>query len=94
MIVEPLRDGTYRILDEEKETKRLGRNLAKTQRLDPVAVEESLDALRRMKQIASGFQAREVRVIATCAVREAKDGQEFCRRAKEEIGLDVEVISG
>ena len=33
-------------------------------------------------------------MIATCAVREAKDGQEFCRRAKEEIGLDVEVISG
>ncbi|HEY4309924.1 MAG TPA: Ppx/GppA phosphatase family protein [Pirellulales bacterium] len=94
MIVEPLRDGTYRILDEEKETTRLGRNLAKTKRLDPVAVEESLNALRRMKQIAAGFQAREVRVIATCAVREAKDGQEFCRRAKEEIGLDVEVISG
>ncbi|HEY1599353.1 MAG TPA: Ppx/GppA phosphatase family protein [Pirellulales bacterium] len=94
MIVEPHRDGTYRILDEEKETTRLGKNLAKTRRLDPGAVEASLDALRRMKQIAAGFQAREVRVIATCAVREAKDGNEFCRRAKEEIGLDVEVISG
>jgi len=94
VIVEPLRDGSYRILDEEKETTRLGRNLAKTRRLDAVAVEESLDALRRMKQIAAGFQAREVRVIATCAVREAKDGADFCRRAKEEVGLDVEVISG
>lgn len=94
MIVEPLRDGTYRILDEEKETTRLGRNLAKTKRLDPAAVEASLDALRRMKQIADGFQARDIRVIATCAVREAKDGRDFCRRAKEEIGLDVEVISG
>ena len=94
MIVEPLRDGTYRILDEEKETTRLGRNLAKTRRLDPAAVEASLDALRRMKQIAAGFQAREVRVIATSAVREAKDGKKFCRRAKDEIGLEVEVISG
>ena len=81
-------------LDEEKETTRLGKNLAKTRRLDPAAVEASLNALRRMKQIAAGFQAREVRVIATCAVREARDGQEFCRRAKDEIGLDVEVISG
>ena len=94
MIVEPLRDGTYRILDEEKETTRLGKNLAKTGRLDPAAVETSLDALRRMKQIAAGFQAQDVYTIATCAVREAKDGQEFCRRAKEEVGLDVEVISG
>ncbi len=94
LIVEPLRDGTYRILDEEKETTRLGRNLAKTRRLDPAAVEASLDALRRMKQIAAGFQARDIRVIATCAVREAKDGDDFCRRAKEAIGLDVEVITG
>ena len=27
---------------------------------------------------------REIRAIATCAVREAKDGDEFCRRAKAE----------
>ena len=94
LIVEPLRDGTYRILDEEKETTRLGKNLSKTRRLDPAAVEASLDALRRMKQIAAGFQAREVRVIATCAVREAKDGSEFCRRARDELGLEVEVVSG
>lgn len=94
MIVEPLRDGSYRILDEEKETTRLGKNLAKTRRLDPAAVEATLTALRRMKQIAAGFQVREMRVIATCAVREAKDGAEFCRRARDEVGLDVEIISG
>jgi exopolyphosphatase/guanosine-5'-triphosphate,3'-diphosphate pyrophosphatase len=94
IIAEPLRDGSYRILDEEKETTRLGHNLNKTRRLDPDAVNASLDALRRMKQIAEGFQAREIRVIATCAVREAKDGADFCRRAKEEVGLDVETISG
>lgn len=93
IIAEPLRDGTYRVLDEEKETTRLGKNMAATKRLDPAAVEASLAALRRMKQIATGFQARELRVIGTCAVREAKDGPEFCRRAKDEIGLEVEVIS-
>ncbi len=93
VIAEPLRDGTYRVLDEEREATRLGRNLATSGRLDADAVEASLAALRRMKQIAAGFQARDVRVIATCAVREAKDGAEFCRRAKDEIGLDVEVIS-
>lgn len=94
IIAEPLRDGSYRILDEEKESTRLGHNLNKTRRLDAAAVNASLVALRRMKQIAEGFQAREIRVIATCAVREAKDGAEFCRRAKEEVGLDVEIISG
>src|SRR4051812_1902382 len=93
IIAEALRGGDYRVLDDEKESTRLGRNLAATGRLDPLAVEESLQALLRMKQIATGYQVREFRVIATCAVREAEDGAEFVRRAKEEAGVDVEVIS-
>jgi exopolyphosphatase/guanosine-5'-triphosphate,3'-diphosphate pyrophosphatase len=93
VIAEALRGGNYRILDEEKDPTRLGKELASTGRLNPEAVQQSLDALRRMKQIAAGYQVRELRVIATCAVREAKDGPEFVRRAKEEIDLDIEVIS-
>jgi exopolyphosphatase/guanosine-5'-triphosphate,3'-diphosphate pyrophosphatase len=93
VIAEPLREGNYRILDEEKATTRLGKGLAATGRLNPVAVEQSLEALRRMQQIAAGFQVRELRVIATCAVREAEDGPDFCQRVKQETGLDVEVIS-
>src|SRR5690349_19950236 len=46
-----------------------------------------------MKQIAEGYQIRERRGIATCAGREAEDGDAFVRRAKEEIGLDIEVSS-
>ncbi|MBI3837701.1 MAG: Ppx/GppA family phosphatase [Planctomycetia bacterium] len=66
--------------------------LSKTGRLDPQAIEKSLGALRRMKQIAEGFQITELKTIATCAVREAANGNEFCRRAREELGIDIEVI--
>jgi exopolyphosphatase / guanosine-5'-triphosphate,3'-diphosphate pyrophosphatase len=93
IIAEPLRGGNYRILDEEKESTRLGVSLSKTGRLDPLAIEKSLSALRRMKQIAEGFQVTQSRTIATCAVREASNGAEFCRRAREELGVDIEVIT-
>ena len=33
-----------------------------------------------------------MKTIATCAVREAANGQEFCRRVHEELGLEIEVI--
>ena len=92
IVAEPLRGGNYRILDEEKESTRLGEKLSKTGRLDPQAIEKSLAALRRMKQIAEGFQITELKTIATCAVREAANGDEFCRRAREELGIDIEVI--
>lgn len=93
IIAEALRGGTYRILDDEKQTTRLGRNLSSTGNLDAEAVELTLQALRRMKQIADGYQVHELRAIATCAVREAQDGAAFCRRVKEEVGIDIEVVS-
>lgn len=93
VVAEALRAGNYRVLTEEKETARLGKDLATSGRLNPAAVERSLEALRRMKQIAAGYQVRDLRVIGTCALREASDGPEFCRRAKQETGLNIEVIS-
>jgi exopolyphosphatase/guanosine-5'-triphosphate,3'-diphosphate pyrophosphatase len=93
IVAEVTRSGEYRVLDEEKETTRLAGKLSSTGKLDPEALERALSALRRMKQIAEGYQIRELRVIATCAVREAEDGETLVRRAKDEIGLDVEVIS-
>src|SRR3569833_1468398 len=92
IIAEALRGGNYRILDEEKAGTRLGRELASTGRLNAEAVTASLEALSRMKQIAAGFQVRELRTIATCAVREAEDGPEFVGRVRDEIGLEIEVI--
>src|SRR5687767_2591271 len=77
IVAEALRSGDYRVLDEEKETTRLAGKLSSTGKLDPEAVERALSALRRMKQIAEGYQIRELRVIATCAVREAEDGDAF-----------------
>jgi exopolyphosphatase/guanosine-5'-triphosphate,3'-diphosphate pyrophosphatase len=92
IVAEPLRGGNYRILDEEKESTRLGKDLSKTGRLDPQAIEKSLGALRRMKQIAEGFQVTELKTIATCAVREATNGEEFCRRALDELGVKIDIV--
>jgi len=89
--VEP--DGTYRVLDEEQEMSRLGRGLYRTGRLGHVPMERALEALGKMKAIADGFAVRELRAIATSAVREATNGRQFCREAWRRHRLRVEVIS-
>lgn len=93
IIAESTGDGAYRILDDEKDSTRLGKNLASTGRLDPEAVEQTIGALRRKLQIAEGYQVSKLKAIATCAVREAEDGPEFCRRVRDELGLEIEVIN-
>jgi exopolyphosphatase/guanosine-5'-triphosphate,3'-diphosphate pyrophosphatase len=87
-------DGTYRILDEEREMVRLGEHMDKTGRLSDEAVERGLAAIGKMKAIADGFQVTEIRAIATSAVREAANGRAFCREVLRRHKVRVDVISG
>jgi len=94
LVAEPLRGGTYRILDEEREPTRLARSVSASGRLDEASIEATINALQTFRKIASGYQVTRLRTIATCAVREAENGPDFCRRVREQVGLDIEVISG
>jgi exopolyphosphatase/guanosine-5'-triphosphate,3'-diphosphate pyrophosphatase len=93
-VAEALRGGAYRILDEEREPTRLGQSVSAEGRLDEETMDRTVAALRSFKEIAAGYQVTALRTIATCAVREARNGPEFCRRVREQVGLEVEVISG
>lgn len=90
IVAEAGADGTYRVLDDEKETTRLGRGLAQTGRIAPEAMEQAVQALARMKRIADGFGVEVLRAIGTCAVREAANQDEFLALARERAGLAVE----
>src|SRR6267143_5060423 len=71
VVAEVQPDGTYRVLDEDREMTRLGGGLFETGRLADGAMDVSLQALGRMKAIAEGFGVQDLRAIATSAVREA-----------------------
>jgi exopolyphosphatase/guanosine-5'-triphosphate,3'-diphosphate pyrophosphatase len=94
LVAEAQPDGTYRILDDEKRTTRLAHGLAQDGRLHPGAVQQSLEALTRMKAIAEGYNVEHFAVIATSAVREAANREEFLDQVQQRLGLRVEVISG
>jgi exopolyphosphatase/guanosine-5'-triphosphate,3'-diphosphate pyrophosphatase len=87
-------DGSYRVLEEEREMTRLGHGLFDRGRLSSESMERSLAALTKMKAIADGFVVAELRAVATSAVREATNGRAFCQEVRRRCGLRVEVISG
>lgn len=92
LIAERDDEGGYRVLDEEKVSPRLGHGMAETGMIAPDRMEEAIDAVERMKQIAVGYGVAEVRVIATSAVREASNGVEFVKGVEKLSGLTTEVI--
>jgi exopolyphosphatase / guanosine-5'-triphosphate,3'-diphosphate pyrophosphatase len=85
-------DGSYRLLDEDREMTRLGRGLYASGHLAEGPMELSLQALGKMKAIADGFGVAELRAIATSAVREASNGREFVREAWRRHRVRIEVV--
>lgn len=72
----------------------LGRAIATTGRLGKESVEKALEALRRFHAIARILKVKNMRAIATAAVRDASDGHEFIIEAEKACGVNIEVLSG
>ena len=94
IVVQVTKDGSFRVLDDEKATVRLGEGLAATGRIAPAAWERALTALVRMKKIVDGYGVMAVEAVATSAVRKAKNGEAFIRAVADAVGVAVTVISG
>lgn len=80
------------VLGREKEMVRLGSGAGDLVLTDE-AVERGVQALSRFREVAEAYGAR-ISAVATSAVREAENRQVFLDRAREEAGVEVEVISG
>src|SRR5439155_242927 len=92
VVAEVQPDGSYRVLDEDREMTRLGRGLYRDGRLGDTPMQQSLQALGRMKAIADGFAVAELRAIATAAVREAANGRDFVSEAWRRHRVRLEVV--
>lgn len=93
LVVARARAEGFEVITREKDTVRLGHGGGDMKELSPDAIERGLRSLRRMQQIAERHGAT-LRAIATSAVREATNNGEFLRRALDEAGVDIEVVSG
>ena len=92
VVAKPVETG-FEVITSEKEVIRLGHGAGDMKQLEPEAIERGIASLKRMRAVADVHGAR-LRAVATSAVREAKNRNEFIKRARKEADIDVEVISG
>ncbi|WP_047197518.1 Ppx/GppA phosphatase family protein [Caldimonas brevitalea] len=86
--------GRYKRIDYLKETVRLGGGLDAQGMLTEEATVRGLACLGRFAQRLQGFDAHQVRAVATQTLREAKNRDAFLGRAQAVLGHPIEVISG
>ena len=85
---------TFSIDLAEKSTTRLGERDPDSGELTVVAMERTLETLQRFKDLAECYKVEQLVIAATSAVRESSNGRDFLNQIKEQIGLDVDLISG
>jgi exopolyphosphatase / guanosine-5'-triphosphate,3'-diphosphate pyrophosphatase len=86
--------GTIRVVDEMKAAPRLGAGLYKKGTLSEVAIQNALSTLTRMATLANQLGVKRTEVVATSAVRDASNGEEFLKLVRTETGLKVRVLRG
>ncbi len=84
----------FTVIERNKTTVRLGDRCKQTGRLTPEAMQRAIVALKRCQDIAKSLNAEQIIAVATSAVREAPNGQEFLQQVEDELGLWVNLISG
>jgi exopolyphosphatase/guanosine-5'-triphosphate,3'-diphosphate pyrophosphatase len=86
--------GRTQILASDREVTRLGESVYSTGFIAREAMSFVCDVLRRMADEARHHDVVATRAVATAAVRDASNQDEFLDRASLAIGAPVEVISG
>ncbi len=84
---------TPAVLFNEKLMAGLGRGVVATGQLDPDAVKAALAGLARFAVLVDLLGSVPVRVVATAAVREARNGAEFLEQVRA-LGLPAEILDG
>lgn len=81
------------ILDREKIIVRLGEGSGDYDFISKEAELRAIAALKNFKEIAKKYKAV-IQAVATSAVREAKNQQDFIKKVKKQVGINIKVISG
>jgi exopolyphosphatase / guanosine-5'-triphosphate,3'-diphosphate pyrophosphatase len=89
-----LQSGRLRPVHEDREVTRLGEGVFRSGFLTPESMAETVKVLRRFHRTTQQVVTDTVRVVATSALRDARNSQAFLEWVRSATGWRVEIISG
>ena len=94
LIVRLFPDGSSTVLNQVKHMVRLGEGGFTHSRLSEESMTRTIAVLRGLAEMCAVYHVSETIAIATAAVREATNGQDFIRRVYDKTGLSFTIVSG
>jgi len=87
-------EGGITVVDEMKAAPRLGADLDETGVLGTRAMQAAAEAIGRMATLARQLGAHRIDAVATSAVRDAANANQFLARVRQEAGIALRIIDG
>lgn len=94
LLIAELTEGSFKILHQSKQLVKLGDNKIKDNEISTEATQRTIASFELHKKLIQEFDTKQVCVIATSAVRSAKNKVSFLEELGEESGWLVKVVSG
>lgn len=94
MVIAQVVNGGLLTLARVKQRVRLAAGLQEDKTLSEEAILRGLGALQDMGKLLRGLPPESVRAVATHTLRQARNADEFLRRAHEALGFPIEIIAG
>lgn len=82
------------IIFNEKLMCGLGAEVGATGKMGKDAIASAISTLKRFRALCEQMEVRTIEVIATAAVRDAKNGKSFVKKVRQECGLEIRTIEG
>ena len=93
VIVDMFTDGHYMVVDELKESVRLGQDMDRDGFLKPQRVAETIKTLKMFKRLCDASKVERIIAVATAAVRRAKNQRSFLDEIQATCNLKIRVLS-
>lgn len=87
------KNGRIRVLADSANVSRLGENLDTEGMLQPQSQQRTIAAIANFIKTANDLRASNIRIVATSAMRDARNSQEFVSLVKSQLGIDLEILS-
>jgi exopolyphosphatase/guanosine-5'-triphosphate,3'-diphosphate pyrophosphatase len=94
LVAEKRPNGGFEHVLIEREIVRMGGGFSREFGLSPEAIQRGTDCLRRFADVMKGYDIGCVRAVATSAVRDAVNGNEFMASVEQQTGIRLQVIDG
>ena len=93
VIVEMLGDGHFVVIDQIKESVRLGKDMERDGFLKPQRIAETIKTLKMFRKLCDAYEIERIIAVATAAVRRAKNQRSFLDEIVANTGIKLKVLS-